>query len=184
MTTELKSHRVRLQLFGVILTLALLNTTGCSDKQVPQLDQTQELIFALDANNTSEIESLLRANPTLSSVKAHDGRTPLLWAARSDQLIRHQTDLSNATLDNFARKKKNNAALEDAQVKRNKLVHEVRSLMLDDRFLDDLRKRNLLSQEAVRSMRKSADGMTDMDGSLETAHRLLQEVWDGAARDH
>jgi ankyrin repeat protein len=97
MTTELKSHRVRLQLFGVILTLALLNTTGCSDKQVPQLDQTQELIFALDANNTSEIESLLRANPTLSSVKAHDGRTPLLWAA-----IRGNKEVAKLVLANGA----------------------------------------------------------------------------------
>jgi hypothetical protein len=103
---------------------------------------------------------------------------------RSDQLIQRDSDLSSATLDNFARKKKNNAAVEDAQAQRNQLVHEVRSLMLDDRFLDDLRKRNLLSQQAVIEMRKRAESMTELDGSLEIAHHLLQEVWDGAAGKH
>jgi hypothetical protein len=100
---------------------------------------------------------------------------------KSDQIIQGQKYLSDATLANFAQKKTNNVAIEDAQVQRNKLVREVRSLMLDDSFLDDLRKRNLLSQEAVKEMRKRAWSMTELDSSLEIAHRLLQQVWDGAA---
>ena len=100
---------------------------------------------------------------------------------RSDQLIQDDNDLSKATFANFTQKKKNSVAVEDAQVQRNKLVHEVRSLMLDDSFLADLRKRNLLSQEAVKEMRKRAWSMTELDSSLEIAHRLLQQVWDGAA---
>jgi ankyrin repeat protein len=76
MTTGPKSRRVILLLLGVILAFA----AGCSTS-VPQLSPTQELSFALDANNTEEIEALLRANPALCNLRAHDGLTPLLWAA-------------------------------------------------------------------------------------------------------
>jgi ankyrin repeat protein len=79
MMTEPKSHCARLLLSGVVLGLVLLGTAGCS-KEV-QLSQTQEFIFALDANNSGMIETQLRANPALCNVKGHDGRTPLLWAA-------------------------------------------------------------------------------------------------------
>jgi len=60
--------------------LALSGALGCRT-EVPQLDQTQQLIFALEANNSSEIEALLRQNPRLCNVKTQNGRTPLLWAA-------------------------------------------------------------------------------------------------------
>lgn len=74
-----RSHCARLLLSGVILGLMLLDTAGCS-KEV-QLSQTQEFIFALDANNSGMIETQLRANPALCNVKGQDGRTALLWAA-------------------------------------------------------------------------------------------------------
>jgi ankyrin repeat protein len=96
MTTEPKFYRVRLLLLGVILSFALLCTAGCSS-EVPQLTKTQELGFALDANNSREIEALLRANPALSNVKGHDGRTPLLWAA-----IRGNKEVAKLVLANGA----------------------------------------------------------------------------------
>lgn len=96
MTTEPRSHRARLLFLGVVLGFALLYTAGCST-EVPQLNQTQQLIFALDADNSSEIKALLRANPTLSNVKAHNGRTPLLWAA-----IRGNKEVAKMVLANGA----------------------------------------------------------------------------------
>jgi hypothetical protein len=154
-----------------------------------------------DALNQNAAGARLEANPpdprNPAAVAAYKAEAQRLntWGDRideqkkkimlaADQLIQRDNHLSNATLDNFAQKKKNDTAIEDAQVKRNKLVQKERSLMLDDYFLDDLRKRNLLSKKSVSEMRKKAESMTALDGPLEIAHHLLQEVWDGAAGKH
>jgi len=98
-----------------------------------------------------------------------------LLKMRSSGLDEARENLNKGTLDWFARKKSNNATLNDLEAKEKAAVEKAKRMTMDDGFLRIPRLRRLMSEHCANLSEVGTQA------ALEMASQCLQRVFDGAS---